>query len=67
MQLRFNRTSGSNERIVRPEMIKLLLENGADVNTKDMDGNGLMIRAMQKDFPQVVEFLCEKGRGCEPN
>jgi hypothetical protein len=41
--------------------VTLLLENGADVNTKDNDGWTPLMHAAEKGHKEVVELLIEKG------
>jgi ankyrin repeat protein len=43
------------------EFVKLLLEKGADVNTKYEDGSTTLMMAIQRDLMDTVKFLVEKG------
>ena len=39
------------------EIVQLLIEKGADVNSKDMDGKTALFRASEKGFTEIVQLL----------
>ena len=41
----------------QPELVDVLLQNGADVNAKDLQGYTALLRALQKDQDLIVEKL----------
>jgi ankyrin repeat protein len=43
------------------ELMKWLLENGLDINTKDEDGKTPLMDAVSNLKPSTVKFLLEKG------
>jgi ankyrin repeat protein len=43
------------------EIVKLLVEHGADVNLKNVKGNTALILAAQNDNFNIVKYLVEKG------
>ena len=45
----------------RLDIVELLIEKGADINTKSDDGHTLLMSAASCGFVDVVEFLVEKG------
>jgi ankyrin repeat protein len=52
----------------KSEVVKLLVESGADVNQKDKNDETAIISAMQgnnKDFPEIVDYLIDHG--ADPN
>ena len=47
-----------NENFSSEEIIELLIENGADIEAKDNDGNSIFhIAAMSKNY-ETVKYLC---------
>ena len=50
---------------MHPEVVKLLIDNGADVNARDGDGDTALMWAVIKDYSQeaveIVEFLITHG------
>jgi hypothetical protein len=52
-------------RETRPAIVKMLLENGADVATPDFMGNPLIIWPIRVGKPEIVSLLLEKG--VDPN
>ena len=42
-------------------MVKLLLDNGADINAKSNDGDTAIIKASQYGHKETVSFLIERG------
>ena len=47
------------------DIVKLLLQKGADPNIQNNDGNTPLIEACYGNFPNIVELLLEKG--ADPN
>jgi ankyrin repeat protein len=43
------------------EMVKLLIEKGADVEDKDKDGATVLVHATLMGNPEIVRFLIDKG------
>ena len=43
------------------DVVRLLLENGADVNAADISGNTALMRASENGHTDVVRLLLEKG------
>ena len=43
------------------EIVKSLIEQGADVNAKDIDGWTALIRSSKKGYLEVVKYLIDKG------
>ena len=47
------------------EKVKKLIENGVDVNKKDKYGESALVRAVEKNHPEIVEILLKHG--AKPN
>lgn len=45
----------------QPEIVNLLLENGANVNAADAAGNTALMGACFKGFPEIAEILVQSG------
>lgn len=43
------------------EALKVLIENGADINIKDSEGNSLLFTAVHKYMYEFANYLIEKG------
>ena len=43
------------------EIVKLLIENGADVNAKNEDGETALHLANRKGYLDIVKYLIAKG------
>ena len=43
------------------ETVKLLIENGADINAKDEDGYTVLMHASFNGYLEIVKYLIEKG------
>lgn len=43
------------------EFVKLLVENGADYNARDQDGNSCLMKAIENNFTNIAKFLLEIG------
>ena len=43
------------------DIIKLFLDSGADINSKNKDGITALMSASANGYPEVVKFLAEKG------
>ncbi|MEI6805655.1 MAG: ankyrin repeat domain-containing protein, partial [Myxococcaceae bacterium] len=43
------------------ERVELLIQNGADINAKDEDGNGPLWHAAEQNNQKIVKMLLEKG------
>lgn len=47
------------------EKVKLLIENGHDVNGKGWDGDTPLANAIREEHPKIVELLLSKGASIE--
>lgn len=45
----------------QPEMLKVLLDNGQDINSADAEGNNLLLRALKDNNEEVAEFALENN------
>lgn len=43
------------------EVVKYLIENGADINAKDSNGDNLLMIALEYRELDIVKYLLEKG------
>jgi ankyrin repeat protein len=44
-----------------PKVVRVLLKHGADVNTKDKDGETSLSLAEEKGYSQIVQILKQAG------
>jgi ankyrin repeat protein len=58
------KTFGRKEEVVK-EYISILVDNGADINEKNIAGTTALIAAVQKNKKDLIEFLLENG--ADPN
>lgn len=49
------------------EIVKLLLEAGADVNAKDIYGNTALMYSSEYGYTEIVKLLLEAGSEVDPN
>jgi ankyrin repeat protein len=63
--LRFNRENelfpSVNAKLQYSEMVKALIDKGADVNAKDKDGQTALMLAAGGGYTEIVKALIEKG------
>ena len=45
----------------QPEIVKLLIEKGAEINAKDKSGWTALMLAARGGYPEIVKMLIEKG------
>ena len=62
VQVRNTRASHSSQTVKgNPELVKLLIARGADVNAKNKEGETALSLAIRNNMPEIAEILRQAG------